>query len=132
MQPDVLPEQFRHRRAHADLALALALTKHLDVALALAVDLIEVVDSQAGQLAQPDACVSHERDHGIVAEPQRRRRVARIQHRFQMLDGERLDDVLTHLWHREASRWVFVEQFLEVEPAAKSLDDLRVAVEREI
>jgi hypothetical protein len=49
-----------------------------------------------------------------------------------MLDSEGLDDVRAHLGHRQPCRRVFVEQLLEIEPAAERLDDLRVAMNRQI
>jgi hypothetical protein len=89
---EVPPEQCGDRRADADLALPLG--EDLAVTRALAVDLVAGIDGQADQLAEPEAGVRHEGDHGVVAEADSLGGVAAVEHCVEVLDGEGLDALL--------------------------------------
>jgi hypothetical protein len=55
----VLPDQLGYLRANADFALTFALATNLDMALLLAVDLIEVIKGEPCEFAEAQAGVSH-------------------------------------------------------------------------
>src|SRR5262249_38686253 len=57
---------------------------------------------------------------------------ADAKHCFQVFDRECLDEVFANPWHGKSCRGVLVKQLLLIEPAAEGLDDLRVAMDREV
>jgi len=105
MLVDVLPDELGRGRADADLALFAPFAEDLDVAL------MDVIERDAAQFADPHPRIEQDQHQDVVTKAERRTKVTNAEERVQMLMGEGDDHAAWLGGLMQPERWIAPDHF---------------------